>query len=74
MDIHELITIEPAVRSGKPCLKGTRITVGDVLEYMASGMSAEQIRRDFPEITEAHIQASLAFAASRERLLHQTAL
>lgn len=72
MNYIDLITIDPATRSGKPCLKGTRITVSDVLEYLASGMSAEAIRRDFPEITDEHIQACLAFAAGRERRLHQT--
>ncbi len=70
MEFRELIDIRPGVRSGKPCIKGTRITVSDVLEYLASGMTSEQIRKDFPELKSEHIQACLAFAANREHLLH----
>ncbi|MEQ1705659.1 MAG: DUF433 domain-containing protein [Rickettsiales bacterium] len=73
MNFKNIITINPAIRSGKPCLSGTRITVSDVLEYMASGMTTEQICRDFPEIKPEHIQSCLSFAASRERLIHQVA-
>ena len=73
MNFKDLITLDPAIRSGKPCLAQTRITVSDVLEYMASGMSEEEICLDFPEITPEHIHACLAFAAGRERLIHQTA-
>ena len=64
-----IITIEPGKRSGKPCIRGMRITVSDVLEYLASGMSADQIVEDFPELTKDDILACLAFAAERERKL-----
>ena len=57
------------MRGGKPCIKGTRITVGDVLEYLAGGMSEEQILADFPALKQEHIRACLAFAAARERRL-----
>jgi uncharacterized protein (DUF433 family) len=63
------IVIDPARRSGKPCIRDTRITVYDVLEYLASGMSHAQILHDFPELTEADIRATLSFAADRERRL-----
>ena len=59
--------MEPGKRSGKPCVRGLRITVGDVLGYLASGMTHEQILRDFPYLTEEDIRACLAFAADRER-------
>jgi uncharacterized protein (DUF433 family) len=72
MQYKNMIELTPGIRSGKPCVKGTRITVGDVLEYLASGMTSEQISLDFPELTREHIQACLAFAASREQLLHQS--
>ena len=63
------IFVNPGVRSGKPCIKGTRITVYDVLEYLAGGMSEDEIVRDFPDLTREDIRASLAFAAARERRL-----
>ena len=69
MDYSKIITIEPGKRSGKPCIRGLRITVSDVLGYLASGMSAEQIMDDFPELTRDDVQACLAFAADRERRL-----
>lgn len=69
MDYRDRITIEPGKRSGKPCIRGLRITVYDVLEYLAAGMTHEEILRDFPELEEADIRASLAFAADRERRL-----
>ena len=69
MDYRHLITIEPGKRSGKPCIRGLRITVYDVLEYLASGMSIAEILADFPDLTEEDIQACLAFAADRERRL-----
>ena len=59
--------MEAGKRGGKPCIRGLRITVGDVLEYLASGMTHEQILQDFPYLTEQDIRASLAFAADRER-------
>ena len=69
MDYREIITIEPGKRSGKPCIRGMRITVSDVLDYLAGGMTIEQILTDFPELTEQDIRACLAFAADRERKL-----
>jgi uncharacterized protein (DUF433 family) len=71
MDYRKYITIEPGKRSGKPCVRGLRITVSDVLEYLASGMSVEQILSDFPDLTADDIRACLAFAADRERKLYQ---
>jgi len=67
MDYSQIITIEPGKRSGKPCIRGTRMTVGDVLEYLASGMTHEQVLQDFPYLTEQDILACLSFAADRER-------
>ena len=69
MSWQDRISVNPAVRSGKPCIKGTRITVYDVLEYLAGGMSEDQILSDFPDLTREDIRASLAFAAARERRL-----
>ena len=63
------ITIEPGKRSGKPCIRGMRITVYDVLEYLASGMSEEEILDDFPELEKDDIRSCLTFAAERERRL-----
>ena len=60
------ISINPDIRSGKPCIKGTRITVGDILQWLASGMSTTEILDDFPLLKEQHIRAALAFAANRE--------
>jgi uncharacterized protein (DUF433 family) len=61
------ITIEPGKRGGQPCVRGMRITVGDVLGYLAAGMTADQILADFPYLTADDIQACMAFAAERER-------
>jgi uncharacterized protein (DUF433 family) len=69
MDIRERITIEPGKRSGKPCIRGMRITVSDILEYLAAGMSEDQILSDFPELERDDIKACLIFAAERERRL-----
>ena len=69
MDYHDTITIEPGKRGGKPCIRGLRITVYDVLEYLASGMSHEEILSEFPDLTENDLRACLAFAADRERRL-----
>lgn len=69
MSYHDIITIEPGKRGGKPCIRGMRITVYDVLEYLASGMSEEEILQDFPELTKTDIRACLEFAADRERRL-----
>ena len=67
MDYSKIITIEPDKRGGKPCIRGMRITVGDVLDWLASGMSEDEIIADFPELTRHDIRAALAFAADRER-------
>ena len=69
MDYAKLITIEPGKRSGQPCIRGMRITVQDVLEYLAGGMTAEEVLADFPELTAEDVRACLAFAADRERRL-----
>ncbi len=69
MDYSHLITIQPDKRSGQPCIRGLRMTVQDVLEYLASGMSVEEILTDFPDLTAEDIRACLAFAADRERRL-----
>lgn len=69
MDYRERITIDPDVRFGKPCVRGMRITVYDVLGYLASGMSHEEILSDFPYLEEEDIRASLAFAADLDRRL-----
>ena len=66
---QSLITIDPARRSGKPCVRDTRIAVYDVLENLASGMSEAEIIAEFPELTQADIRACLSFAADRERRL-----
>ena len=69
MDFQEFISITPGVRGGKPCVKGTRITVYDILEYLAGGMTEDQIVADFPSLKPEHVRACLAFAAARERRL-----
>ncbi len=69
MNYHDIITIDPGKRSGKPCIRGTRMTVTDVLEYLASGMSHQELLSEFPDLTEIDIRACLAFAADRERKL-----
>ncbi len=69
MDYKKIITIEPGKRGGKPCIRGLRITVSDVLDYLAAGMTEEEILCDFPDLTADDIKACLAFAADRERKL-----
>ena len=69
MNYQEYITIEPDKRGGKPCIRGLRITVYDILDYLASGMTEEEILADFPDLTDEDIRACLAFAADRERKL-----
>ena len=69
MDYRDRITIEPGKRSGKPCIRGLRITVSDVLEYLAAGMTEDEILAEFPDLERDDIRASLAFAADRERRL-----
>ena len=67
MQYQNIITLEPGKRGGKPCIRGMRITVYDILEYLASGMSQQEILNDFPYLTKEDILASLSFAAQRER-------
>jgi uncharacterized protein (DUF433 family) len=67
VDYHSIITVNPGIRSGKPIIRGTRITVYDVLSYLASGMSHQEIIEEFPPLTEEDILACLSFAADRER-------
>lgn len=69
VDYQRIITIEPDKRSGKPCIRGTRMTVTDVLEYLAGGMTQEELLAEFPDLTVEDIRACLAFAADRERKL-----
>ncbi len=69
MDYSKIITIEPDKRSGKPCIRGLRMTVTDVLEYLAGGMTPEEIVDEFPDLTLEDIRVCLAFAADRERRL-----
>ena len=69
MQYKDIITIEPGKRGGKPCIRGMRITVYDVLEYLASGMSQQDVLKDFPYLTQEDILACLSFAAQRERAM-----
>jgi uncharacterized protein (DUF433 family) len=69
MGWQDRVSVNPAVRSGKPCIKGTRITVYDILEYLAGGMSEDEILSDFPDLRREDIRAALSFAATRERRL-----
>ena len=69
MNYKDIITIEPDKRGGKPCIRGMRITVYDVLDYLASGMTIEEIVDDFPYLNDADIRACLAYAADREKAL-----
>lgn len=69
MEYRERITIDPNIRSGKPCIKGTRITVADVFDYLGGGMSIEEVLADFPDLTAEDIRACFAFAADRDRRL-----
>lgn len=68
MDLNKIITFDPNIRRGKPCIRGMRITVYDILEYLASGMTYEEIIADFPYLTKEDILACLAFAARRDKL------
>lgn len=68
-DYVQFISINPEIRFGKPCIAGTRITVSDILQWLASGLSHEQILNDYPLLKEEHIYAALAFAADRENFI-----
>jgi uncharacterized protein (DUF433 family) len=74
MSYQNIITIEPGKRSGKPCIRGLRITVYDILEYLAGGMTEAEIIEDFSELTSEDIKACLAFAPDREKKLFITSL
>jgi uncharacterized protein (DUF433 family) len=65
MDYRQIITIEPGKRSGQPCVRGMRVTVRDVLEYLAGGMTVQELLADFPELTVDDIRACFAFAAAQ---------
>lgn len=67
MSLLDRIVVDPAIRFGKPCVRGTRISVGDILGYLAGGMSEAQILADFPQLTSDDVRACLAYAAERER-------
>lgn len=71
MEFTSFISSEPGIRFGKPCIIGTRIAVQDILGWLASGMSNEEILEDFPELTLVHIRAALAFAANLEQRTRQ---
>ena len=67
MNLLERISVDPTIRFGKPCIRGTRISVGDVLEYLAGGMSEDRLLKEFPQLTREDIRACLVYAAERER-------
>ncbi|CAD5282868.1 MULTISPECIES: DUF433 domain-containing protein [Imperialibacter] len=70
-DYKQIITIEPGKRGGKPCIRGMRITVSDILGWLASGMTVQEILADFDELTETDIYAALSYAADRENRIYQ---
>ena len=72
MNYEHIITIEPGKRGGKPCIRGLRITVYDVLDYLAGGMTEQEILSDFPDLTAEDLKACLGFAADRERRLYRS--
>lgn len=74
IDYKNIITIEPGKRGGKPCIRGMRITVGDILGWLASGMTIPEILADFDELREEDIYAALSFAADRENKTYQIAV
>ncbi len=73
-DYKKVITIEPGKRGGKPCIRGMRITVNDILGWLASGISIQDILNDFDELTENDIYATLSYAADRENKIYQIAV
>ncbi len=70
MNYQEHITIDPLIRSGKPCIRGTRITVADIFDYLGGGMTIAEILDDFPDLTADNIRACFAFAADRDRRMN----
>ena len=75
-ELRTHIVIDNEIRFGKPCIKGTRIAVGDILQWLSSGMTEQEILEDYPELEKAHIKAALAFAAERDKMtrviVHET--
>jgi uncharacterized protein (DUF433 family) len=67
-ELRAYISLDPGIRFGKPCIKGTRITVGDILGWLSSGMTSQEILEDYPELQEVHIRSALAFAAERDAI------
>ena len=74
IDYKKIITLEPGKRGGKPCIRGMRITVGDILGWLASGMTIQEILTDFDELVEEDIYATLSYAADRENKIYQIAV
>lgn len=74
IDYKQIITIEPGKRGGKPCIRGMRITVSDILGWLAAGMTVQEILADFDELTETDIYAALSYAADRENKIYQVAV
>ncbi len=74
MDYKQIITIEPGKRGGRPCIRGMRITVSDILGWLASGMTTQDILIDFDELVENDIYAALSYAADRENKIYQVAV
>jgi uncharacterized protein (DUF433 family) len=72
-ELSKYIVIDRGIRSGKPCIRGTRITVGDILQWLSNGMSVSEIMDDYPLLEEIHIKAALAFAARREEVIQTVA-
>ena len=73
-ELLEYIAINQEIRFGKPCIKGTRITVGDILQWLSEGISVQEILDDYPLLTEVHIKAALTFAARREEIVKVVAM
>jgi len=75
-ELSNYIVIDQGIRFGKPCIKGTRITVGDILQWLSGGMTEQEIMDDYPELQRSHIRAALAFAAERDSMtkviVHET--
>ena len=67
-ELRTHIAVDPEIRFGKPCIKGTRITVGDILQWLSAGMTEQEIIADYPELQEIHVRAALAFAAERDAM------
>jgi uncharacterized protein (DUF433 family) len=68
-ELSKYIVIDPQIRFGKPCIRGTRITVGDILQWLSEGIPVPEILDDYPQLQEMHIKAALAFAANREEIV-----